>query len=204
MLLLDEPLGALDLKLRKQMQLELKAIQHEFGITFVHVTHDQEEAMTMADTIAVMQGGRIEQLGDAERAVRACRNGVCRRLPRRVQSARTAPSPATAPSGSTAAARSRRPRGARRQDRARGRRHSPGKIRVGRSESERVLGTRQGDRVRRSLDAVSGRDACGDLTVYVAERGIRSGFGCAGGIVELSFSPEAAFVVDATSPEEEE
>jgi spermidine/putrescine transport system ATP-binding protein len=62
-LLLDEPLGALDLKLRKRMQLELKAIQHEFGITFVHVTHDQEEAMTMADQIAVMNGGRIEQLG---------------------------------------------------------------------------------------------------------------------------------------------
>ncbi len=63
MLLLDEPLGALDLKLRKQMQLELKRIQHEVGITFVHVTHDQEEAMTMADTIAVMNSGRIEQLG---------------------------------------------------------------------------------------------------------------------------------------------
>ena len=62
-LLLDEPLGALDLKLRKQMQLELKRIQSEVGITFVHVTHDQEEAMTMADTIAVMNGGRIEQLG---------------------------------------------------------------------------------------------------------------------------------------------
>ena len=62
-LLLDEPLGALDLKLRKQMQMELKRIQHEVGITFVHVTHDQEEAMTMADTIAVMNGGRIEQLG---------------------------------------------------------------------------------------------------------------------------------------------
>jgi spermidine/putrescine transport system ATP-binding protein len=62
-LLLDEPLGALDLKLRKQMQLELKRIQTEVGITFVHVTHDQEEAMTMADTIAVMNGGRIEQLG---------------------------------------------------------------------------------------------------------------------------------------------
>ena len=62
-LLLDEPLGALDLKLRKQMQLELKALQHEMGITFVHVTHDQEEAMTMADQIAVMNGGRIEQLG---------------------------------------------------------------------------------------------------------------------------------------------
>jgi spermidine/putrescine transport system ATP-binding protein len=62
-LLLDEPLGALDLKLRRQMQLELKRIQTEVGITFVHVTHDQEEAMTMADTIAVMNGGRIEQLG---------------------------------------------------------------------------------------------------------------------------------------------
>ena len=62
-LLLDEPLGALDLKLRKQMQLELKRIQHEVGITFVHVTHDQEEAMTMADQIAVMNRGRIEQLG---------------------------------------------------------------------------------------------------------------------------------------------
>ena len=62
-LLLDEPLGALDLKLRKQMQLELKRIQHEIGITFVHVTHDQEEAMTMADTIAVMNRGRIEQRG---------------------------------------------------------------------------------------------------------------------------------------------
>ena len=62
-LLLDEPLGALDLKLRKNMQMELKRIQNEVGITFVHVTHDQEEAMTMADTIAVMNGGRIEQLG---------------------------------------------------------------------------------------------------------------------------------------------
>jgi len=62
-LLLDEPLGALDLKLRKQMQLELKAIQHDVGITFIHVTHDQEEAMTMADRIAIMNAGKIEQLG---------------------------------------------------------------------------------------------------------------------------------------------
>ncbi|MFI9211881.1 ABC transporter ATP-binding protein [Streptomyces sp. NPDC053253] len=62
-LLLDEPLGALDLKLRRQMQLELKRIQIEVGITFVHVTHDQEEAMTMADQVAVMNGGRVEQLG---------------------------------------------------------------------------------------------------------------------------------------------
>ena len=63
-LLLDEPLGALDLKLRRQMQIELKRIQSEVGLTFIHVTHDQEEAMTMADTIAVMNAGRIEQLGD--------------------------------------------------------------------------------------------------------------------------------------------
>ena len=63
-LLLDEPLGALDLKLRRQMQIELKRIQQEVGLTFIHVTHDQEEAMTMADRIAVMNAGRLEQLGD--------------------------------------------------------------------------------------------------------------------------------------------
>jgi spermidine/putrescine transport system ATP-binding protein len=62
-LLLDEPLGALDLKLRRQLQLELKRIQTEVGITFVHVTHDQEEAMTMADTIAVLNKGKVEQVG---------------------------------------------------------------------------------------------------------------------------------------------
>jgi spermidine/putrescine transport system ATP-binding protein len=62
-LLLDEPLGALDLKLRKQMQLELKRIQSEVGITFVYVTHDQEEAMTMSNRIAVMSGGHFEQVG---------------------------------------------------------------------------------------------------------------------------------------------
>ena len=66
LLLLDEPLGALDLKLRRQMQLELKAIQNEVGLTFLHVTHDQEEAMTMADTVAVMNKGRIEQMGAPE------------------------------------------------------------------------------------------------------------------------------------------
>jgi len=65
-LLLDEPLGALDLKLRKQMQLELKRIQSEVGITFIYVTHDQEEAMTMSDRIAVMRGGKVEQIGIPE------------------------------------------------------------------------------------------------------------------------------------------
>jgi len=66
LLLLDEPLGALDLKLRKQMQLELKRIQSEVGITFLYVTHDQEEAMTMSDRLAVMRHGRIEQIGGPE------------------------------------------------------------------------------------------------------------------------------------------
>ena len=66
LLLLDEPLGALDLKLRRQMQVELKAIQIEVGLTFLHVTHDQEEAMDMADTVAVMNKGRIEQMGAPE------------------------------------------------------------------------------------------------------------------------------------------
>ncbi|MCB0911973.1 MAG: ABC transporter ATP-binding protein [Propionibacteriaceae bacterium] len=63
-LLLDEPLGALDLKLRREMQVELKRIQQEVGITFIHVTHDQEEAMTMADTVAVMNAGHLEQVGE--------------------------------------------------------------------------------------------------------------------------------------------
>jgi len=65
-LLLDEPLGALDLKLRKQMQLELKRIQQEVGITFIYVTHDQEEAMTMSNRLAVMRAGRAEQVGPPE------------------------------------------------------------------------------------------------------------------------------------------
>src|SRR4051794_14083136 len=65
-LLLDEPLGALDLKLREQMQIELKSIQGDVGITFVYVTHDQEEALTMSDRIAVFNEGRIEQVGTPE------------------------------------------------------------------------------------------------------------------------------------------
>ena len=65
-LLLDEPLGALDLKLRKDMQIELKRIQQQLGITFIYVTHDQEEALTMSDTIVVMNAGKIQQIGSPE------------------------------------------------------------------------------------------------------------------------------------------
>ena len=86
-LLLDEPLGALDLKLRKQMQVELKRIQQEVGITFIYVTHDQEEAMTMSNRIAVMNRGQYEQLGDPESLVRASDHPLRRRLPGREQPA---------------------------------------------------------------------------------------------------------------------
>ena len=73
-LLLDEPLGALDLKLRKEMQLELKSLQHEVGITFVYVTHDQEEALTMSDRIAVMNEGRIQQVAEPTTLYESPRN----------------------------------------------------------------------------------------------------------------------------------
>ena len=72
-LLLDEPLGALDLKLRKGLQVELKRIQRDVGITFVYVTHDQEEALTMSDRIAVMNRGRVEQVGVPGGGLRAAR-----------------------------------------------------------------------------------------------------------------------------------
>ena len=85
-LLLDEPLGALDLKLREQLQIELKQIQREVGITFVYVTHDQEEALTMSDRIAVFNEGRIEQVGAPEdvyeRPVERLRGRLRRRLER--------------------------------------------------------------------------------------------------------------------------
>ena len=72
-LLLDEPLSALDYKLRKEMQIELKRLQHETGITFIFVTHDQEEALTMSDRIAVMSAGKILQVGIAARHLRPAR-----------------------------------------------------------------------------------------------------------------------------------
>jgi spermidine/putrescine transport system ATP-binding protein len=79
-LLLDEPLGALDAKLRKALQVELKALQEAVGITFVYVTHDQEETLTMSDRLAVMAGGRIEQVGPGP-AVRGAGHRLCGRVP---------------------------------------------------------------------------------------------------------------------------
>ena len=84
-LLLDEPLGALDLKLRKGLQIELKRIQREVGITFIYVTHDQEEALTMSDRIAVMNRGVVEQLDVAGGGLRAPAHRVRGRLHRRLE-----------------------------------------------------------------------------------------------------------------------
>ena len=84
-LLLDEPLGALDLKLRKEMQLELKALQREVGITFVYVTHDQEEALTMSDVIVVMRDGLDPAAGRPGRAVRAAGQPLRGRLHRHLE-----------------------------------------------------------------------------------------------------------------------
>ncbi len=204
-LLLDEPLGALDLKLRKQMQLELKAIQHEFGITFVHVTHDQEEAMTMADTIAVMSGGRIEQLGTPTELYERPRTafvagflGVSNLLYGTVAGATSVRLDA---GGEVAVAREalagltgRVAVGIR-----------PEKIRVGVGETNSFPG-----RVKEiAYVGVSTQyivEAAGDsLTVYVqnAEPGLSPAR--PGDAVDLSFSPEAAFVVPVgTSNEQEE
>ena len=80
LLLLDEPLGALDLKLRKEMQLELKRLQREMNITFVYVTHDQEEALTMSDTVVVMSGGNIQQIGSPQDIYNEPRNAFVARF----------------------------------------------------------------------------------------------------------------------------
>ena len=104
-LLLDEPLGALDLKLRQEMQIELKRIQQEVGITFVYVTHDQEEALTMSDRIAVFNRGRIEQVGPTGRGVRAPAERVHRGVRRGLERDRAGRSPLHGAAGEDSRAR---------------------------------------------------------------------------------------------------
>ena len=84
-LLLDEPLGALDLKMRQEMQLELKSMHEQLGITFIYVTHDQEEALTMSDKVVVMSDGMIQQIGTPEEIYNEPKKRLCRRLHRREQ-----------------------------------------------------------------------------------------------------------------------
>jgi spermidine/putrescine transport system ATP-binding protein len=199
-LLLDEPLGALDLKLRKEMQLELKRIQHEMEITFVHVTHDQEEAMTMADVIVVMSGGRIEQAGDPAELYERPRTefvasflGVSNLLPGTVEGTdsvrleggevvRIAPSALNGRRGQVSV-------GIR-----------PEKLHVGPGEANALTG----EIVERAYVGVSTQyivsTPVGELTVYVQGAGSHA----PGERLELSFAPQAAFVVSRSEEDPNE
>jgi spermidine/putrescine transport system ATP-binding protein len=195
-LLLDEPLGALDLKLRKQMQLELKAIQHDVEITFIHVTHDQEEAMTMADKIAVMNLGHIEQLGTPSELYESPKTpfvagflGASNLIPGEVTGPETVhlrggPQvrvPRTSLTGRLGAV-------------AVGIR--PEKIELGAAQENRL----DGSIVESAYVGVATQyiveTACGRLSVYVQNASPGS-VAAAHGRVTLSWSPEATFVVDS-------
>jgi ABC-type Fe3+/spermidine/putrescine transport system ATPase subunit len=193
-LLLDEPLGALDLKLRKEMQLELKRIQSEMKITFVHVTHDQEEAMTMADSIIVMNSGHIEQAGRPAELYERPKTafvagflGVSNLLPGTVegkdavrleggQMLRVAPERLDGHTGSVSV-------GIR-----------PEKLRIGESEAN----TLAGEIVESAYVGVSTqyvvRTPVGEVSVYVQGAGSQA----PGDRIELSFAPESTFVVSRT------
>jgi spermidine/putrescine transport system ATP-binding protein len=202
-LLLDEPLGALDLKLRKQMQLTLKRIQHDIGITFVHVTHDQEEAMTMADAIAVMNGGQIEQLGAPEELYERPRTsfvarflGASNLLEGAVEDGRAV----RLKSGVTLRVDEALP--------ARGT-----EVAVGiRPEKLRLEPLREGE--NRLKGTIAERSYVGVATQYIVKTPdgtvsvfVQNAESRAGGLepgvgVELSFDPDAAFVVDKSEEEE--
>jgi spermidine/putrescine transport system ATP-binding protein len=196
-LLLDEPLGALDLKLRKQMQLELKGIQHDIGVTFVHVTHDQEEAMTMADQIAVMNHGRIEQLGTPTElyetpstAFVAGFLGVSNLIPGTVsgpESVRLRSGPEVRVRPDALAGRT--------GEVAVGIR--PEKIELGQGQPNSLEGTV----VEQAYVGVSTQyiveTGCGRLTVYRQNASPGLNGAAAGQKLTLSWSPESTFVVDS-------
>ena len=200
-LLLDEPLGALDLKLRRQMQLELKTIQRELGITFIHVTHDQEEAMTMADSIAVMNGGKVEQLGPPtelyelpQTAFVAGFLGVSNLLP----GLATGPNTIKLDGGSEIKVSPEAMAG-RTGRLAVGIR--PEKIRIGDDQVNTLTGTvfesaYVGVSTQYVVDTTAGR-----LTVYVQNMESGASRASTGDPITVGFDPEAIFVVDL--PEEE-
>jgi spermidine/putrescine transport system ATP-binding protein len=196
-LLLDEPLGALDLKLRKQMQLELKGIQHDVAITFVHVTHDQEEAMTMADRIAVMNHGRIEQLGTPSELYETPRTafvagflGVSNLISGTV-------------SGSDTVRLTSGPEVRVRRDALAGRTGEvaigirPEKIELGEGQSNSLEGTI----VEQAYVGVSTQyiveTGCGRLTVYRQNASPGLNGAAPGQRLTLSWSPDSTFVVDS-------
>ncbi|HWB57271.1 MAG TPA: ABC transporter ATP-binding protein [Gaiellaceae bacterium] len=199
-LLLDEPLGALDLKLRKQMQLELKRIQHEVGITFVHVTHDQEEAMTMADAIAVMNAGKIEQLGAPTELYESPRTafvagflGISNLLTGtadgagafRLADGTTVRVPATAGRSGELSIGIR-----------------PEKVRLGAVEENRLSGeVRESAYIGVSTQYIVDTSA-GPITLFVQNAEPGAGAANPGDQVTLSWSPEATFVVEGEGEEE--
>jgi spermidine/putrescine transport system ATP-binding protein len=198
-LLLDEPLGALDLKLRKQMQLELKAIQHDVGITFIHVTHDQDEAMTMADGIAIMNAGKIEQLGAPadlyerpQTAFVASFLGISNLLPGSV----TGPDSVRLDEGTEV----RVPREA--LDGRTGRVAvgvRPEKIRIGHAEENRLTGRLLETAYVGVATQYVIETRAGNVSMYVqnSEPGVREQAPS-----EISWSPDSTFVVDSTEGSE--
>jgi len=201
-LLLDEPLGALDLKLRKHMQLELKGIQNQIGITFVHVTHDQEEAMTMADAIAVMNQGRIEQLGPPQElyerpatAFVASFLGISNLLPGivegsdavRLDGGELVRVHVNGRTGPVAA-------GVR-----------PEKITLGEGGGENRLEGRISETAYLGVATqVVVRTSAGTIQVFAQNMGAGAQVGARGSAVTLSWSSEATFVVDRGDASEEE
>jgi spermidine/putrescine transport system ATP-binding protein len=200
-LLLDEPLGALDLKLRKEMQLFIKALQHDLGITFIHVTHDQEEAMTMADAIAVMNEGHIEQLGTPSELYEYPRTtfvarflGVSNLLSGttdgdgsvRLKDGSVVRAPAAVGRRGQAAIGIR-----------------PEKIRLGAGEENRLAG----EVTERAYIGVSTQytvsTPAGPITLYVQNAEPGAGAAQTGDQVTLSWNPDATFVVDSQEEETE-
>ena len=199
-LLLDEPLGALDLKLRKEMQLFIKGLQHDLGITFVHVTHDQEEAMTMADTIAVMNEGRIEQLGSPVELYERPRTSFVARflgISNLLEGAVEGDGAVRLRDGTVIKAPG-----------VQGRRGAvsvgirPEKIRLGSGEENALAG----EVTERSYIGVSTQyivsTKAGSITVYVQNADRQAGAHQPGDQVALSWSPDATFVVDSEEEEE--
>ncbi len=203
-LLLDEPLGALDLKLRKQMQLELKAIQHDLGVTFVHVTHDQEEAMTMADLIAVMNRGRVEQLGAPEELYERPRTafvagflGVSNLLPGEV-----AGPDAVRVGGAVVRVRRGELDGRAGSQVAVGVR--PEKLRLDDS-GENVIAGRVAERAYVGVSTQYLVDtAAGRVQVYVQNTDPGAALAAPGDAVSVSFGADSTFVVDASGDGEEQ
>ncbi|MGH3058408.1 MAG: ABC transporter ATP-binding protein [Gaiellaceae bacterium] len=198
-LLLDEPLGALDLKLRKEMQLFIKALQHDLGITFVHVTHDQEEAMTMADSIAVMHDGVIEQLGTPTELYESPRTafvagflGISNLLPGTAEgNGIVRLSDGTAVRVPAAAGRSGEVSiGIR-----------PEKVRLGGGEENRLAGeVRESAYIGVSTQYVVDTPA-GAIRLYVQNAEPGAGSARPGDQVTVGWSPEATFVVESQGGE---